>query len=182
MRVLGLDLSLTSTGVALPDGTTERLQPPRLVGMERLCWLRDQVLRRAIGEPDPVTDLPPGVDVIAVEGYAMGSKRQSHSYATGELGGVVRLALWEDGYRVVDVPPATLKVFATGRGNASKDEVLAEAIRRLQYQGANNDEADALWLRALTLAAYGVPVVDVPKTHLRALEKIEWPQLTTAVA
>lgn len=170
MRALGLDLSLTSTGVAHPDGTVERLAP-RVTGMERLAWFRAAIVERV--------EL---VDVVAVEGYAMGSKRQSHSYATGELGGVIRLALHDSGVTFVEIPPALLKKYATGRGNGTKDEVLVAAVKRLSYDGANNDEADALWLRAMALHHYDERVVDVPQIHAAALDKVVWPALSAKAA
>lgn len=173
MRVLGLDLSLTSTGVAHVDGTPDRLAPPRLTGMERLAWLRSEVHRLVLQQRLTSERL---VDLVVIEGYAMGSKRQSHSYATGELGGVIRLMLHTSLIPYVEVAPASLKKYATGKGNASKDEVLAEAIRRLQYQGANNDEADAMWLRQMALCAYAEPdFVGMPATNRSALTVVDWP-------
>lgn len=169
MNVLGLDLSLTSTGAALPDGTVRTLKSAHS-GCERLRHLRDQVLQLTWM---PVHAGP--VDLVVVEGYAMGSKRQSHSYATGELGGVIRLMLHEARVPFVDVPPASLKKYATGKGNASKDEVLVAAVKRLGYDGACNDEADALWLRAMALDHLGEPAVKVPAAQRAAVDVIDWP-------
>ena len=46
------------------------------------------------------------------------------------------------------VHSATLKKFATGRGNAKKPEMVAAARSRLGYRGDDDDEADARWLLA----------------------------------
>lgn len=157
IRILALDLSLTSTGYATPDGEPGTL-PTRLLGEARLSWIRDQVLEL---EHDHQAEL------IAIEGYAYGRPNQAHQ--VGELGGVVRCALHDAGIAFVEVPPLTVKKYATGNGGAGKDEVLAEAIRRLDYQGSSKDEADALWLRACVLDAAGIPCVEVPKAHRDAI-------------
>lgn len=169
MNVVGLDLSLTATGIAFADGSTQTLKMP-CKGMERLRALRDAILVRVIGAGDR-----PRADLVVVEGYAMGTSRQAQSYAIGELGGVVRFALWTEAVTYVDVAPAALKKFACGKGNAKKDEVFAAAIRRLGYEGNSHDEADALWLRAMGLAAVEEPVVALPAKNLEALDAVRWP-------
>jgi crossover junction endodeoxyribonuclease RuvC len=162
-RVVAFDLSLTSTGVADCDGT--RRICPKSTGVERLAEVRDAVIRacyRHILAPD----------LVVIEGYSYGSGNSAHQ--VGELGGVVRLALHEAGIRYEVVPPASLKLYACGVGNAGKDDVLLAAVRRLGYEGKSKDEADALWLYALAMHALGEPIVDVPKAHLRALKALPW--------
>lgn len=168
MKIVGLDLSLTATGVADWTGTYT-ISPPKTAadGMPRLDWLERRIL--------DVTEL---ADLVVIEGYSFGARRQSHTRAIAELGGVVRLALWRAGRPYVDVPPATLKKLSTGRGNAPKEEVLAAAIRRLGFEGHSKDEADALWLKVAALIHYGHPdAPDLPKTHLEGLGKVAWPEL-----
>lgn len=164
-RVMGLDPSLTATGVALPDGRVMVLQPPKCCnrGMRRLAWLRNKVLALIVGYE---------VGLVFIEGYSYGS-RHSHAHSLGELGGVLRLAIHEtNGVEYIDVPPSSLKKFATGKGNAKKELVLVEAVKRLGYQGSNDNEADALWLRALGHQVVGDPIVDLPKHHLDGLDKV----------
>lgn len=177
MRVVGLDLSLTATGVAAEDGPL--VLSTSLRGMERLAWLQEEVW---ITSSTCLTDgcscdgyHPP--DLVVLEGYAYGRLNQGHQL--GELGGAVRLTLHREGVPFVDVPPACLKKYATGRGNAGKEEVLAAAIRRLSYGGHDHNEADALWLRAMAVDHYdcgGEPCL-VPASHRQALQKVEWPEL-----
>lgn len=175
MRIIALDLSLTETGWAVHlDGRPVQagvMKPPRLnsSGTRRLAWFRDQV--HAMSQHfDPV--------LVAVEGYSFGSKGQA-VYGIAELGGVVRLALHDLQVPIVVVPPASLKKYATGRGNAKKEEVLVAAVKRLGYHGANNNIADAMWLRQMAADHYGVPdAVQMPKAQRAALEAVEWPQIT----
>lgn len=164
MNVIGLDLSLTSTGVARADGSSLRIRSKK-TGPERLHEI-----------VEGVAILCQNADLVVLEGYSYGSKGRS-VFQIGELGGVVRMFLWGNSLSYVEVPPANLKRFATGKGNAGKDEVLAAAIRRLDYQGSSNDEADALFLRQMALTHYDQSDVQFPQTHLEALTKVDWPAL-----
>jgi Holliday junction resolvasome RuvABC endonuclease subunit len=175
-RVMGIDPALNSTGVVYPgpDGAPviQLYRPPKesADGMARIAWMRrwlSSLLR--IVKPD----------VVAIEGYSFGSKGQA-VFNIGEFGGVMRFTIWEAGAAIVEVPPATLKVYATGSGNAEKDAMIAEAIRRLGYAGSNRDEADAAWLFAMAMDAYGAPIAELPQTHRRAVtQKPElWPTIT----
>lgn len=163
MRVVGVDLSLTSTGIAFANGETRTIKVPA-DGMARLSSIRSHLM--AYVEVF-------GADLVVIEGYSYGSpNRAAH---LGELGGVIRLALYERRVRYVDVPPAVLKKYATGKGNAGKNEMLTEAVRRLGYTGSSDDEADALWLRAAALEHYGEPVAAMPQENVKALAKVSWP-------
>lgn len=170
--VVAFDLSLTSTGVADRNGT--RRITPKTTGPERLAEIRGAVLAecsRRRGD-QPIIDPPYHPDLVVIEGYSYASGNKAHD--VGELGGVVRLALYEAGIRYEVVAPKTLKTYACNNGNASKDDVLLAAVRRLRYEGKSKDEADALWLYTLAMEALGAPIVDVPKTHLRALKALPW--------
>jgi crossover junction endodeoxyribonuclease RuvC len=158
---LGLDLSLTATGYASAHATG--VFKVRTTGMRRLAEIREAML-----------DLALDVDVVALEGYSFGS-HAAHAHELGELGGVVRLTLWQRRIPYVDIPPASLKRFATGKGNASKDEVLAAAIRRFGFEGSNNNEADAWLLRSMAFAYYHG--LEVAGYQHEALAKVSWPRL-----
>lgn len=156
VRTVGVDLSLTATGVATPAGT--QVIKSKLSGVERLHAISDAVLELAAAH-DPTTGMPLDVHVF-VEGYAMGSPRQAGTYAIGELGGVVRYRLWDNGIPWTDVAPAALKKFAAGKGNARKPDML-DASRRAGYEGSNDDNAvDAWWFRQFGLYALGAPEVE----------------------
>lgn len=165
MNLLALDLSLNSTGWATSPSTYGTLDPAERRGPERLSWIRDQILEL---EHDHHTDL------IVIEGYAYGRPNQAHQ--VGELGGVIRTALYDAGIPYLEVTPATVKQYATGKGNASKNLMLVAAGRRLGYPGESNDEADALWLHAAVSELAGTPWVDVPQTHRAALAKLTLPE------
>lgn len=176
MNLLALDLSLTSTGWAAKHGAdpvASGTYCPRTRGVERLedgfRWTGQQV---SIWRPD----------LVVIEGYSFASQT-AHARAAGEFGGVVRLRLHQAGVRYVELAPKTRAKLATGKGNAGKEQVLAEAIRRLGYAGHSNDEADALWLLHAALIAYRLQgAARLPMDHTAALEKVEWPDVPLARA
>lgn len=176
-RILGLDVSLTRTGYALPDGSAGTIRPTTR-GCERMVEIRDVVYNTCVdslGYPD--------VDLVVIEGFAYGRPNKAHDI--GGIGWIVRVVLHEAGIRYVDVPPAVLKRYATGRGNADKLSMLMAAIARLDYTDEKPDDnvVDALWLRALALDAYGHPVCKVPQAQRDAAVKaVTWPRLRKAAA
>lgn len=142
---MGIDPSLTSTGVALIENGqlhTGLLSPP-CKGPERLSWFYDEfmvLIRRYAPQ------------VVALEGYAFGAKSQHH--ALGELGGVLRLALHRVEQPFIVVPPTTLKKFATGKGNVEKSVVSKELFKRFNVDLHRNDEVDAAGLAIIGLACH----------------------------
>ena len=170
MRIVALDLSLTATGVAVHDAeyvtgkvSTHTIKPTTR-GFERIDRVRGEVL-------DFVAD----TDVVVIEGYAFMAKAQAGTREIAELGGVIRMSLYDLGISWVDVPPASLKQYATGKGNADKATVLVEAVKRLGYMGSDNNVADALWLLEMARDRYELIRPRVPELHRKALTKIEWP-------
>ena len=165
--IMAFDLSLTRTGwasaqafgVLMPPGSHAR-------GVRRLAWIRDQVLSLLRDDPG---------SLVVLEGYSFASRGRA-VISIGELGGVVRLAMHDEGFVVVDVPPSSLKKFSTGTGNAPKEAVLAAAIRRLGYGGHDHNEADALWLRQMAVDHYLGSDVTMPQAHRAALAGVEWPE------
>jgi Holliday junction resolvasome RuvABC endonuclease subunit len=155
---IGLDLSLTATGIADVEGYARVIKTAELRGMHRI-----DVIRRAVGAA--LVALP---DVVSIEGYSFGSKGRALT-GLAELGGVIRLQCWSAGIPYLDVPPAVLKRYALGAGRGTKTEMVIAARERLGYRSADPDEADALWLRALALDELGAPVVKLPKAHRAAL-------------
>lgn len=163
-RVIGLDLSLTATGIASMTGA--RVFKPKSVGMQRLCDVRSDIaLTLCVGGP-----------LVVIEGYSYGSKF-SHAHALGELGGVIRHYLHVNGIPYVDCPPKLLKKFATDNGNAAK-VAMGMAASKAGYEGPADDNAvDAWWLYQFGL--YAMDEGDLARTKYRdeAIGKIEWPEL-----
>lgn len=175
--VVGLDLSLTATGVAFGDGSTSTLKAPQpakgetrtlVMDLDRLVWLRDEILEAC---HQPMTGRE--ADLVVIEDYAF-SRANAHAHALGELAGVVRVALHEAGIPFVLVGPSALKTYATGKGNATKPDIRTERFKRTGVDERSPDENDAWWLRAMGMHALGHPVLDLPATHTRGLKSIDW--------
>lgn len=174
-RVVGIDASLACSGVAQIGTGPGTVKVGRVVSKptkDPTLSDRSRRLRRLAGN---LTGLCADATLVVIEGP---------SYASSGAGTWDRAGLWwlvvarltGAGLNVVEVPPSTLKTYATGKGNAGKDDVLTAVVRRyphVQFNG--NDEADALVLAAMGARFAGFPIEDgLPQTHLRALEKVQW--------
>lgn len=155
--VAGVDLSLTGTGIVTADGTPYLVETKDKRGEERLDYIAAKVREHTTG-----------ADVVLIEGFSFGSKG-SAVYEIGGVGWLVRWMLWRTGQRYVIVPPATLKMYATGRGNANKADMLAAAIKRLGVEFTDDNLVDATWLRAAGLDLACEPLVTMPEVNRRAL-------------
>lgn len=168
IKLMGVDLSLTSTGISIA-GETFAINP-RTKGIERLVEVSTRIVELA-------TTYNP--NAIILEGYSFGSKF-TRAHAIGELGGCVKVALYQAGFHIVEVPPTCRAKFATGRGNASKIDVLL-AIRRLsgiEFLGSSgDDECDAWVLEQMGMAVLDESPYNWSETQLSALDKINWTPL-----
>jgi len=164
ITIVGIDPSLTATGVAftVPAATATDTVKTNLRGMARLNYIATEAASYAVG-----------ADLVAIEGYAYG--RPNQAAHLGELGGVIRLTLWRAGIRYVDVPPACVKKYATGRGNATKPDVRMAVFKRYGHDIADDNQCDAFVLMAMALHASGHPLEQVPALNRSALDKIDWP-------
>ncbi|MFJ8855275.1 hypothetical protein [Streptomyces sp. NPDC102437] len=166
LRVIGLDLSLTSTGVALPDGSTYRIKTRQKDGDKRLLVIRNS-LRAALAEHRAhlavVEDLPV---------HAMAAGR------TGHVHGVVKAELLDAGVPYALVVPATLKSYACDHGNADKARMAAAAYLAAGVEFVDDrggDQCDAWWLRAAGHDALGQPLFGMPQAQRDRLQKVDWP-------
>ncbi len=82
---------------------------------------------------------------VAMEGYANG--RTFNREKMGELGGVVKLShATVFGTDPTVVPPTSLKKFVTGKGTASKDDMVKAVQTKWANDVKNNNIADAYGL------------------------------------
>jgi Holliday junction resolvasome RuvABC endonuclease subunit len=173
-RVIGLDLSLTCTGVA-GIGWTETIKPPaKLRGPERL----DHIMTG-------VHEFTRNADLVVVEGPSYGNQgqqRQSGHHERAGLWWLVAHALWRWEVPYAVASPASRAKYATGRGNAAKADVIREVTRRFPWFVGGEDEADAAVLAAMGADHLGVPMATMPATHRAALDAVKWPDLLVAVA
>jgi Holliday junction resolvasome RuvABC endonuclease subunit len=140
-RAVGLDLSCSRSGVALPDNTTRSIVPRAGSSdparrLNEIVWRLDAYLQ---------VERATGVDLAVIEGYNLGPVvGRLAAVRLGEVGGAVRTRLFELGIPFIEIPPKQVKLWATGNGNASKD-MMVEAAQADGAIVANHDEADAYW-------------------------------------
>ena len=167
--VAGIDLSLRRTAVVDTSGEPHLMLGPAVSdddaqrSMERLDQLVRDIVAGAL-----FSGRGPDVELVMIEWYSFGSSTKGLR-SIAELGGAVRLALYHLRVPYLDVPPSTLKKYATGNGQAGKIEMVQAASKRLGYDGHDDNEADALWLRALGLDLLDEPVVALPAGNRKAL-------------
>lgn len=161
IRVIGLDLSLTATGIAHSDGSTETIKTRPADGDSRLL----QIVRSINDGIEP--------NIIAVL-----EDLPTHAKAAGITGmvhGAVRAHLLSRGVPYALVPPATLKAYATGKGNADKAGMTLAAYKRFAREFSDDNQVDAWWLRAAGLDWIGEPLAVMPETQRARLTKARWP-------
>lgn len=181
LRITALDLSLTATGIAV---THDQVGEPRLscrtvtprrrptlnvIDHARLHELFQAVAAALVSRPD----------LVVVEFLPHVAGTGGVALRMAELHGALKHFMWSKGHRYVDVEPQHLKTYATGRGNAKKEQVREQVTAR--YGGllhvGSYDEADATALLAMALDAYGQPLAPVPDHHRKAIAKVRWPDL-----
>lgn len=147
MTVLSLDLG-TSTGWAIqkPDNSivsgTEALVPENTVDRDVRYWAFQQWLYRII------TQIP---DIQCV--YYEIVRRHLGTYAAHVYGGYRGILLawaYDNNIPCFFLPPSTIKKYITGKGNASKQEVI-QAVQCRGFSPKDDNEADALALLLLAL-------------------------------
>jgi Holliday junction resolvasome RuvABC endonuclease subunit len=171
--IMGLDLSLVATGLALTDprdgnSIETRTLTSRNRGVERLAGYVDEIMAAAMGYR---------LTLAVIEDLPIGA-RNNAAGPLGMLHGAVRVALWREGYEIVLAAPASLKKYATGKGNATKSDMRMALYQRAGLDVRDDDQVDAWWLAAMGRDRYGAPVVTLPQTHTVALAKVEWPDLS----
>lgn len=161
MSVLGIDLSLTGTGLALIgdlasveykygklplatchvyyDGANTlvlRLLPEHSNDYYRWNLVREYLID--LIRPVMTNTLP----AVVIEGYAYGSPFNREALA--ELGGIVRWTMRQQyGITPTVVAPTTLKRFLLGSGKGEKELMLKECFKRYHADFNDNNMCDA---------------------------------------
>ena len=151
MIYIGLDISLTSTGiVAIKDGkiVKQHLVKPKMKGRKKahaLMQIKQEIVK-TVQEISSSSSCR-----IMIEDFAYGILHMkiggkpicNNAFEMGGLNYSVQIALMEMGYDIRLTEPTTLKKFVTGKGNAKKDIVIKEILKRWKVDFDSNDLADA---------------------------------------
>lgn len=182
LRVVGLDLSLTSTG--LSDGQSVRVaQTSEADSIEhRFDHLTDECLSYVRRQVPGVSTRYGRADLVVIEGSAFGAKGNAVEQLAG-LRFIIRTELWRLDIPFVIVPPSTLKAYTTGNGRATKAQMVAALeqrhgliLRSYKVKDGKYDMADAYALAAMGYAALGQPLGTVgPPPPRKSLLAVSWP-------
>lgn len=170
--VIGLDVSMTSTGLVSSTGRlvtiTSKPGPATLVARtRRLVTLADEILVAVMDEGAP--------DLVVIEGPSYASQ-YGKAHERAGLWWLVLERLAVERLAVAEMAPTARMRYATGKGQAKKDAVVAAVTRRYpEFQVDSNDLADALVLCAAGRHHLGHCLAEVPKTHALAAEAVAWP-------
>lgn len=141
---LAVDLALSTTGVAWGPGglmhDTIRC-PSKLRGGERLSWWRRRIREHLTNTKRP------RITTLVVEAPIMSRSHPTGAIPLLKLHGAIEHQAHVAGVAFVEVPPAMLKRWSTGRGNADKEAMLA-AARDRGFDGDDHNACDAWLLHA----------------------------------
>jgi Holliday junction resolvasome RuvABC endonuclease subunit len=154
---MGIDPSLSGTGIAGSDGFLHTIKTKTEwgEGERHLVIYRQMVDALKLDEPEfaVLEDLPANAMSAGL---------------TGRAQGIIRLVLAQYKVPYIALPPATLKKWATGKGNAKKPVMRAAWLEFSGHDNKDDNQVDAAWLRQAGLYLKGEPVA-LPEEQLAAL-------------
>lgn len=177
MNFLGIDLSLTGTGLALlepPEPSTNDV--PGFFGANFQSYNGNRVWSMIINTKDinghdrwrmileTVGSWVRHAEAVVMEGYSYGSPQRMRECM--EIGGIIKFHLMEELHRIpIIIQPMTLKKFVTGSGKGDKNLMLMHTFKRYGLEFSNDNECDAFGLakigQALELGTEGLPQFQV---------------------
>ncbi len=159
---IGLDLSITATGIAAADGTTRTVGGKADRGDHRIVDIVDAVVAELSGADFVV------IEDLAVHGPGSGM-------AAAQVMGAVKAALIGASTPYALVPPSVLKKYATGKGNATKVDMAVALYKRTGLELGDDNQVDACWLRFMGMDWHGCCPVLLPTAQRDAMLRITWP-------
>jgi Holliday junction resolvasome RuvABC endonuclease subunit len=174
LKVMGLDLSLTSPGIAVTRGgeLVESLSIKTTTDdswFVRINTVATNIVDKAV-QHDP--------DFIFIENYSFNSKFGRE--LAGEVHGVVLHQLFSHGYDNIfrTISPTQLKTYTTGDSKATKKAMIQGVLDSygVKFKQSQNDQADAFALakmaEKLVQIECGLTFI-LPKHQKVALEKAQ---------
>lgn len=199
LRVIGLDISLTSTGMS--DGVTHQVVQTgtQEVLEARLDRITRGVMSFAVAAPLGDGDQPAHwrlrpADLAVIEGSAYSRNKQTGHEELAALRLMIRHRLWRSGIPFAIVTPTSLKAFTTGYGKATKQQMAAVMGSRFAVdwdkvlvKDGRYDQVDAHALAAMGYSHLKQPLtVDTSEAgdlalihpqHWASINVVKWPQL-----
>lgn len=165
---MGIDASLTGTGIVVLDSRLKEKEvvyngqyETELKGVERLVSISNHV-KFLLDFHSP--------EIICIEDYAFSKSNQAHQM--GELGGVLRLMLHKLAYKWQVIGTGQVKRFASGTGNAKKEQMILIVYKRWGLEFKTNDEVDAFVMAKIGQALMGCYPGELTKFQDEVIEAI----------
>lgn len=157
---VGIDPSYSSTGfVVLNKDSDQPLYAEHFAAGKTHQSFAQRMQALSLCMFDGFKDVPKEKTFVCMEGSAFAS--EFNVFKLGKLSGVLEYWLGMMGYRYNLVAPTYLKKVATGKGNATKQQVLTAVARRWTYKTKCDDIADAYTLAQIARGA--LPPVIIKK-------------------
>jgi hypothetical protein len=183
IKIIGVDPSMTGTGLCAWDGTTSTVKTAAKQRDNRL-----RVINRAVADiaytpgPGLLNRAQVPVDLAVVEEPIQFRAKRTNA-ALWMVQCAVRMALMDAGVPYVIVNNQWVKAYAGG-GGQDKDAMARSAYETDGSVFGSDDECDAWWLRQMALDRYGLLRLGTRRVSAQQrawLDKVQWPELETGV-
>lgn len=150
LTILALDISSTSIGVCYNGEILDTIKLPHKEDIAVRCRVAAAMIRGQLF-------LTPDVDLVAIEAPFIHPKHPNSVIPQARVSGAVLLVLSEKQLAWREFEPTVIKRALTGKGNASKAEMIEQAgwadCRAKIAKAPDEHQADAyaLWLAARAL-------------------------------
>jgi len=156
---LGLDISLTGTGLVIIDDTYEILEKQILhvdaKDTERLLFIEEIFLK--LVEPFKTK-----IKLVGIETPAF--RAEGHLFNMGELNGVLKLHLFKMGINSIGISPFSLKKFISGSAKEkTKSIIILDLFKNFGVELRNDNLADAYSLARIAHNYYNLFLEKKPK-------------------
>lgn len=169
-NILGLDMSLNETGYCIlsrdksiiEKGVIKSKKENRLEKMLDIRGAVDKLI------------MEHNVSAVFMEDYSYGSRNTKWTFSAGELGGLIKVYLYESEIEYELVSPSMWKKYICGKGNLKKEQVLLQVYKKFNIEFKNNNECDAF-----CIAMFGVDFLDYKdgkqfnKEHTECFKKFD---------
>lgn len=198
IKIIGVDPSMTATGLCAWDGTVSTVRTNAKQKDNRLRVIREAV-DQAAWVAAPLTErcgravqirnrdglsVPHFPVALAVVEEPIHFRAKATTAALWMVQAAVRMALMDAGVPYVIVNNQHVKAYAGG-GRNDKDAMARAAYETDGSVFEDDNQCDAWWLRQMALDRYGLLKLGsrrVSATQRAWLDKVEWPELDTGVS
>lgn len=167
MRFVGIDPSTAGTGLVVLSEDGKVIDSVSLKAGKEDDPLRFMKLTKRIRK-----HLNPATDRVLIEGFAYGAKGKGVSVLYG-LGWCIRIMLTEEVFKWEEVAPTALKKFASGKGNAKKEDLVLPVYKKWGFESSSNDITDAFVLAKIGWSMYNHgDLLEYEKEVLKKLKRV----------